>query len=101
MTLRSVIDILALLVCSVYCTIPLFWLVIHPFIANWRRRGRRAYISILPIWAAFIALSFLLMWPYRFAHLYINRFAWVSAALFFFLGFSIYSAAFKSFDRAL
>jgi hypothetical protein len=38
MTLRSAIDILALLVCSVYCTIPLFWLAMHPFMARWRSR---------------------------------------------------------------
>jgi len=99
MFLRSVIDLIALLACSVYCTIPLFWLAIHPFIANWRRCGRRAYILILPVWAAFIALSFLLMWPFRLAHLYTNWFPWALAALFFLLGFAIYSAAFKSFHR--
>ena len=40
------------------------------------------------------------MWPFRFAHLYTNWFAWAPAACFFLLGFSIYSAAFKSFHRA-
>jgi protein-S-isoprenylcysteine O-methyltransferase Ste14 len=99
MTLRTAIDILAMLACSVYCTIPLFWLVVHPFIARWRRRGRRAYILILPIWAAFIAAAFLIMRPFRFAHLYTNWFAWAPAALVFLLGFSIYSAAFRSFHH--
>ena len=99
MTLRSVIDLLALLVCSVYCTIPSFWLVIHPFVARWRKHGRRAYALILPIWAAFIAAAFLILWPFRFAHFYANWFAWAPAACSFLLGFSIYSAAFKSFHR--
>ncbi|MGA2904775.1 MAG: isoprenylcysteine carboxylmethyltransferase family protein [Candidatus Korobacteraceae bacterium] len=99
MTLHSAIDLLALLACSVYCTIPLFWLVVHPFIAKWRPRGRRAYALILPAWAAFIAIAFVLIWPFRFAHFYSNWFAWAPAILLFLLGFSIYSAAFKSFHR--
>ncbi|MGD0930528.1 MAG: isoprenylcysteine carboxylmethyltransferase family protein [Candidatus Korobacteraceae bacterium] len=99
MTLHSAIDIFALLVCSVYCTIPLFWLAIHPFIARWRNKGRRAYASILPIWAAFIAAAFLLAWPFRHAHYYTTWVPWIPAACLFWTGFSIYSAAFKSFDR--
>ena len=39
------------------------------------------------------------MWPFRVAHFYANWFAWAPAAILFLLGFSIYSAAFKSFDR--
>ena len=74
LTLRSVIDVLALLVCSVYGTIPLFWLVVHPFIDRWRKRGRRAYVWILPIWGFFIAVSSLLMWPFRGSHFYVNWF---------------------------
>ncbi len=99
MTLRSAMDVLALLVCSVYCTIPLFWLVVHPFIARWRERGRRAYGFILPIWTAFIAATFALLWPFRLTHFYSNWFAWAPAAIFFLAGFSIYAAAFKKFDR--
>jgi len=100
MTLRSAIDILAMLACSLYCTIPLFWLVVHPFIARWRQQGRRAYAFILPIWAAFIATAFLAMWPFRFAHFYANWFGWAPAAILFLLGFAIYSAAFQSFHHA-
>jgi protein-S-isoprenylcysteine O-methyltransferase Ste14 len=98
-TLRHTIDLLAMLVCSVYCTIPLFWLVVHPFIDRWRRRGRRAYTLTLPIWAAFIAAAFVSMWPFRFARYYATWATWVPAACLFWIGFSIYSAAFKSFDR--
>ena len=100
MTLHSVIDILALLVCSVNCTIPLFWLVIHPFIVRWRKQGRRAYALILPIWAAFIATAFLIAWPFRGVHYYTTGYAWIPAIGLFWSGFSIYSAAFKSFDRS-
>ncbi len=99
MGLRSAIDVLALFVCSVYCTIPLFWLVVHPFIERWRRYGRRAYVWILPIWAGFIAAAFLIAWPFRAAHFYVTWWAWVPAALLFLLGFSIYAAAFQTFER--
>jgi len=99
-TLRYTIDLLALLACSVYCTIPLFWLVVHPFIERWRRHGRWAYAWIMPIWSAFIAAALLLVWPFRFARWYASWWMWAPAALFFLLGFSIYSAAFRSFARA-
>src|SRR5208282_545170 len=97
---HAALDILALLACSVYGTIPLFWIVVHPFADRWRKRGRLAYRLILPAWAGFIAVAFLTMWPFRFAHFYVNWFAWAPAAVFFLLGFSIYSAAFRGFHHA-
>lgn len=100
MTFRSAIDLFAMLVCSVYCTIPLFWLVVHPFIDRWRKRGRHAYALILPVWGFFITIAFLIQWPFRMAHFYTSWFAWAPAAILFLAGFTIYSAAFKSFDRA-
>jgi protein-S-isoprenylcysteine O-methyltransferase Ste14 len=98
--LRSGIDIVALAVCSVYCTIPLFWLVVHPFIERWRRHGRRAYARILPIWALFIAVALVLLWPFRQEHFYRNWFAWIPGLSLFWIGFSIYAAAFRCFERS-
>jgi protein-S-isoprenylcysteine O-methyltransferase Ste14 len=99
MTLRSTFDLLAMLVCSVYGTIPLFWLVMHPFIDRWRKRGRRAYALILPVWAFLIAAALVILWQFRFHHFYVTWSAWVPAIFLFWTGFSIYSAAFKGFDR--
>jgi len=99
MTLRTAIDTLGILAGSIYGTIPLFWLVVHPFIDRWRRRGRRAYAWILPIWAGFIVATFLVLWPFRFAHFYASWFAWAPAALLFLLGFSVYAAAFRGLHR--
>jgi protein-S-isoprenylcysteine O-methyltransferase Ste14 len=99
MNLRTIVDLLALLACSVYGTIPLFWFVVHPFVDRWRTSGRRAYAFILPVWGGFIAIAFLSMWPFRSVHFYTNGFAWAPAAIFFLLGFSIYRAAFQRFDR--
>jgi methanethiol S-methyltransferase len=99
MGLRATLDILAMLICSGYCTIPLFWLMTHPFVGRWRTLGRRAFLFIVPAWGAVIVIVFLIMWPFRSAHFYGNWFAWAPAALFFFLGFSIYRAAFRSFHH--
>jgi protein-S-isoprenylcysteine O-methyltransferase Ste14 len=99
MNLRAALDILALLIGAGYCTIPLFWLMTHPFVERWRKLGRRAFLFILPAWAAVIVMVFLIMWPFRFAHFYLTWFAWAPAAIFFLLGFSIYSAAFRSFHH--
>jgi protein-S-isoprenylcysteine O-methyltransferase Ste14 len=96
MSLRGALDILALIVAAGYCTIPLFWLMTHPLVERWRKLGRRAFLLILPAWAVVIAVVFLIMWPFRFAHFYVTWFAWAPAAIFFLLGFSIYSAAFRS-----
>jgi protein-S-isoprenylcysteine O-methyltransferase Ste14 len=99
MNLRAILDLLAMLACSVYGTIPLFWFVVHPFVGRWRESGRRAYAVILPIWGGFISIAFAVMWPFRTVHFYANGFAWAPAAIFFLLGFSIYRAAFQKFDR--
>ncbi|MDR3748438.1 MAG: isoprenylcysteine carboxylmethyltransferase family protein [Acidobacteriota bacterium] len=99
MNLRAILDVLAILSCSVYGTIPLFWLVVHPSIEKWRARGRRAFLLIVPIWAAIIGITFFILWPFRFAHFYATWLAWVPGGLFFLSGFATYSAAFKSFDH--
>jgi len=99
MSVRAAIDLLALLACSVYCTIPLFWFVVHPFVDRWRARGRRAYVFILPVWGIFILAAFLAVWPFRQERFYNTWFAWAPALLCFFLGFSIYRAGFQSFSR--
>jgi protein-S-isoprenylcysteine O-methyltransferase Ste14 len=99
MGLRAALDILALLVASGYCTIPLLWLMVHPFLERWRKRGRRAFAIILPAWGGIIAITFLIAWPFRPAHFYTTWFAWAPAAMFFLLGFLIYWAAFQSFHH--
>ena len=100
MKLHSMLDVLGLLVGSVYCTIPLFWLVFHRFVDRWRRYGRRAYVAIIPAWGVFIATAFALGWPIRHLHLYDSKVPWVLGVLFILAGFSIYRSAWRGFDRA-
>ena len=100
MTLHSFLDVAGLAVASVYCTIPLFWLVFHPFVQRWRKYGRRAYLVIVPAWGIFIAAAFALGWPLRHLHLYDTNLPWVLGVLFILAGLSIYQSASLGFDRA-
>jgi protein-S-isoprenylcysteine O-methyltransferase Ste14 len=100
MKLHSIFDFAGLAVCSVYCTIPLFWLVFHPFVERWRKYGRKAYFAIMPAWGVFIVAAFALGWPFRHLHLYETKLPWVLGVLFILAGFSIYRSASQGFDRA-
>ena len=100
MTLHAFLDVAGLLVASVYCTIPLFWLVFHPFVERWRQYGRGAYIFIIPAWGVFAATAFALGWPFRHLHLYDSKVPWALGVLFILAGFSIYRSASQGFDRA-
>ncbi len=98
--LHPILDIVGLLVGSVYGTIPLFWLVFHPFVERWRQYGRRAYVAIIPLWGMFIAAAFALGWPFRHLHLYESKVPWVMGVLFILAGVSIYGSASQGFNRA-
>ena len=100
MTLHSILDIAGLAVGSVHCTIPLFWLVFHPFVERWRIYGRKAYLLIMPAWGAFIAAAFALGWRFRHLHLYDSKVPWALGVAFILAGFSIYRSASQGFDRA-
>jgi protein-S-isoprenylcysteine O-methyltransferase Ste14 len=100
MTLHSFLDVSGLAVASVYCTIPLFWLVFHPFVERWRTYGRQAYLAIVPAWGIFIGAAFALGWPLRHLHLYDTNLPWVLGVLFILAGLSIYQSASLGFDRA-
>jgi protein-S-isoprenylcysteine O-methyltransferase Ste14 len=100
MKLRSFLDIAGLAVASVYCTIPLFWLVFHPFVERWRQYGRKAYVAIIPAWGVFIAAAFALGWPVRHLHLYDTPLSWLMGVPFILAGLSIYRSASQGFDRS-
>lgn len=100
MNLHSILDVIGLGVCSVYSTIPLFWLVFHPFVERWRTHGRRAFAFIMPLWGIFIAAAFGLGWPIRHLHLYESNLPWVLGVAFILAGLSIYWSASQGFNRA-
>lgn len=100
MRVPSILDIVGLAVCSVYGTIPLFWLVFHPLVGRWRTYGRRAYLIIIPIWGLLIAAAFALGWHFRHWHLYDSYIPWALGIAFILAGMSIYRSASQGFNRA-
>jgi protein-S-isoprenylcysteine O-methyltransferase Ste14 len=99
-TPRAALDMAGLVIGSVYCTIPLFWLVFHRFRRRWRKSGRRAYWTIMPLWGVFVAAALALCWPIRHLHLYQSNLPWVLGVMFILAGFSIYRSASLGFERA-
>src|SRR4051812_18762631 len=85
--------------CSVYCTIPAFWLVIHPFTAHWRRRGRDSYKIILPLWLLFIIAAAAFTYPALHRTLYDSPIVVIPGAVLIALGFFVYSRSFAGFNR--
>src|SRR5882762_1348782 len=86
------------LACVVYSTIPLFWLMIHPFAERWRSRRRSPYRVLLPIWMVMWVVMALITAPWRGVTLYRADWAWVPAGLLFLVGIIIYSRSGKNFS---
>ncbi len=99
MNLHSILTLVGLALCSIYCTIPLFWLVVHPFVDRWRIHGRRSFAVLLPAWALFAATAFALAWRFRDVHLYQSYVPWAPGGLFILMGLAIYRTSFRDFDH--
>jgi protein-S-isoprenylcysteine O-methyltransferase Ste14 len=100
MNLYALLDLAGLAIGSVYATIPLFWLSVHPLVRRWRSSGRRAFFLLLPLWALFALVVFSLGWRYRHLHLYESWMSWVPAVLFILMGFALYQAGRQGFERS-
>jgi protein-S-isoprenylcysteine O-methyltransferase Ste14 len=100
MTLHALLDFAGLAIGSVYATIPLFWLTVHPLITRWRAAGRRSYFALLPLWFVYALIVFALGWRFRHVHFYISWIAWVPAVLFFLMGAALYQAGGQAFERS-
>ena len=96
--MRHWLQIIGWLVCVVYSTIPAFWLMIHPFAEQWRRRRRSPFMVLLPAWIAMWVVVALVTRPWRDVLLYRAYWTWGAAALLFALGLYVYSKSGKSFS---
>ena len=97
MTVHALLDFAGLAIGSVYATIPLFWLTVHPLITRWRTAGRRAYLALVPLWFAYALVAFAIGWRFRHLHLYISWMPWVPAVLFLLMGAVLYQAGRQEF----
>jgi protein-S-isoprenylcysteine O-methyltransferase Ste14 len=96
--MREALQSVGWLACAVYSTIPLFWLMIHPFAGRWRARRRSPYRVLLPVWIAMWGAMALVTAPWRSVALYRAEWAWGLAVLLFAMGLFIYSRSGKNFS---
>jgi protein-S-isoprenylcysteine O-methyltransferase Ste14 len=88
------------LVCVVYSTIPLFWLMIHPRAQRWRERVQSPYRVLVPAWIVMWAGVGALTGPWRQVAIYSTAWSWIPAGLLFCAGFWIYARAGMHFSWA-
>ena len=88
------------MVCVVYATIPLFWLMIHPRADYWRTRTGSPYGVLVPVWMGMWVGLAVLTAPWRSRALYDRLWSWIPAGLLFALGVWIYRQAGAHFSWA-
>lgn len=96
--MRAFLHIVGWLACVVYSTIPLFWLMIHPFAGRWRALRRSPYRVLIPAWMAMWVVMALITARWKSVEFYRTDWTWVPAGLLFALGLFIYSRAGKNFS---
>jgi len=96
----SVLRTAGWIVCVMYATIPLFWLMIHPRADYWRTRPGSPYGVLVPAWMGMWVGLGVLTAPWRSRALYGWAGSWMPAGLLLALGFWIYRQAGAHFSWA-
>src|ERR1700682_517106 len=78
------------IVCVVYSTIPLFWLMIHPRAHSWRKWNGSPFRVLVPAWGMTWLAVGALTASWRHAVLYSTPWSWIPAGALFVVGFWIY-----------
>lgn len=73
-----------------YSTIPLFWLVVHPFAPKWRVHKGKIYPMLGIIWLILMASVGYATAPFRHELIYSTLWSWLPAALLLLAGFTLY-----------
>lgn len=79
------------LVCIVYSTIPLFWLMVHPRAHRWREREGSPFRFLVPAWITMWAGVGGITGHWRGVVMYATPWSWIPAALLFVIGFFLYA----------
>jgi protein-S-isoprenylcysteine O-methyltransferase Ste14 len=79
------------LVCVVYSTIPLFWLMVHPRAHRWREREGSPFRFLVPAWITMWAGVGGITGHWRGVVMYATPWSWIPAALLFVIGFFLYA----------
>jgi len=88
------------LLCVVYSTIPLFWLMVHPRAHVWREKERSPFRVLVPAWIVMWIGMAALTGPWRTAAFYSTPWSWIPAALLFATGITIYFSSGAHFSWA-
>ena len=98
LTVHTVLHSLAWFACIGYSTIPLFWLMIHPFVKFWRARRRNPFTVLLPLWIVLWVITALITAPRHRFELYSTSVAWLPAAGLLAVGIRIYRSSGSGFS---
>ena len=93
----NVVLTIAWIIGIIYATIPSYWLLVHPHIEWWRRRGARLG-TVGPLWMLLWAIVAALTWHWRHAQIYRQPWAWLPALALILAGLSIYRGARHKFS---
>jgi protein-S-isoprenylcysteine O-methyltransferase Ste14 len=94
----AIVQRLGWLVCVVYSTIPLFWLLIHSRTEYWRARRRSPYRVLMPVWLGMWAVAALVTALWRGLAFYQNIRMWLPALALFALGIWLYARSGANFS---
>jgi protein-S-isoprenylcysteine O-methyltransferase Ste14 len=86
------------IVCLIYSTIPLFWILIHSRVRFWRSRRYSPYFILLPVWIGMWCAMAILTWPWRGVLLYSTPWTWLPATVLFAEGFWVYRLGARNFS---
>jgi protein-S-isoprenylcysteine O-methyltransferase Ste14 len=83
--------------CIFYASVPLFWLLVHSRVAQWRSRARSPYRILIPIWVLSWIVLALVTARWRTVALYEASWTWIPAAALITIGFAIYVISARNF----
>lgn len=89
-TLSRIVEICAWFVCGIYATIPLFWLMIHPFADWWRARHRAPLKVLAPLWIVLWIVAWMLSYAWLSSVLITNLWIAVLAVPCWMISFFVY-----------
>lgn len=84
-------------VAIVYATIPAYWLLVHPWVGFWRRRGA-ALRQVGPLWMLLWLVAGLATRPWVHLHLYRSPLAWIPGGLLLLAAGFLYRGARPGFS---
>ena len=80
-----------------YATIPSYWLLVHPHVEWWRRRGARL-ARVGPLWMLLWVVMAAITWHWRLVALYSTGWTWLAGVPLILGGLIVYRGAKENFS---